>query len=81
MATTNHEIMEMLDAFDLTHRYRAPAEFTGNDHKTVAKLRPATRLPPLEMLAEERQHLDTLPTEPHERFAGLTRPFPPRKRR
>lgn len=36
MAKTNREIMEILEAFDLTRSYRAAAQLTGTDHKTVA---------------------------------------------
>ena len=35
MAKTNQEIMEILEAFDLTRSYRAAAQLTGTDHKTV----------------------------------------------
>jgi transposase len=37
VAKTNQEIMEILEAFDLTRSYRAAAELTGVDHKTVAQ--------------------------------------------
>ena len=36
MAKTNQEIMEILEAFDLTRSYRVAAQLTGTDHKTVA---------------------------------------------
>jgi len=36
VAKTNREIMEILEAFDLTRSYRAAAQLTGTDHKTVA---------------------------------------------
>ena len=36
MAKTNQEIMEILEAFDLTRSYRAAAQLAGTDHKTVA---------------------------------------------
>jgi transposase len=36
VAKTNQEIMEILEAFDLTRSYRAAAELAGTDHKTVA---------------------------------------------
>lgn len=37
MAKTNQEIMEILEAFDLTRSCRAAAELTGVDHNTVAQ--------------------------------------------
>jgi transposase len=36
VAKTNQEIMEILEAFDLTRSYRAAAQLAGTDHKTVA---------------------------------------------
>lgn len=36
MAKTHQEIMEILEAFDLTRSHRAAAELAGCDHKTVA---------------------------------------------
>jgi len=36
VAKSNQEIMEILEAFDLTRSYRAAAQLTGIDHKTVA---------------------------------------------
>ncbi len=36
MAKSNQEIMEILEAFDLTRSYRAAAQLSGTDHKTVA---------------------------------------------
>jgi transposase len=36
VAKSNQEIMEILEAFDLTRSYRAAAQLTGTDHKTVA---------------------------------------------
>ena len=49
------EIMEILEAYDLTGSYRAAAELAGCDHHTVAryvKLREAGRSP------EARAHRD-----------------------
>jgi hypothetical protein len=36
VAKTHQEIMEILEAFDLTRSYRAAAQLAGSDHKTVA---------------------------------------------
>jgi hypothetical protein len=36
VAKTNQDIMEILEAFDLTRSYRAAAQLTGSDHKIVA---------------------------------------------
>jgi len=50
---TNQEIMEILEAFDLTRSYRAAAQLSGTDHRTVAhyiewrrRLRPLPPGPP-----------------------------------
>ena len=36
MAKINQDIMEILEAFDLTRSFRAAAQLTGTDHQTVA---------------------------------------------
>ncbi len=35
---SDEEIMEILEAFDLTHSFRDAAELAGCDHHTVARL-------------------------------------------
>ncbi|MGH2385635.1 MAG: IS21 family transposase, partial [Candidatus Limnocylindria bacterium] len=55
------EVMEILEAFDLTGSYRAAAALTGSDHKTVARyVRERDRGRAAGEAAQRRKRIDPL---------------------